>query len=159
MRILAVDPGYGRMGVAIVDGNKTNYRLIHSDCFITKKEEAHADRLFYLAEKIEELLKNYSPDTIAVENLLWSKNKKTALSVSEVKGLVLTAAVKKKIKVVELNPLSIKVAITGYGRSDKTAIALMVKKLLGIKDNKKRLDDEYDAIAIAITALLLNGNR
>jgi crossover junction endodeoxyribonuclease RuvC len=96
------------------------------------------------------MIKEFSPNQLAIETLLWSKNKKTALLVAEARGVVLAIAAKNNLKIREFNPNQIKLAVTGYGKSDKNQVINMINRLLKIKE-KKRYDDEYDAIAVAIT--------
>ncbi|KKU70320.1 MAG: Crossover junction endodeoxyribonuclease RuvC [Parcubacteria group bacterium GW2011_GWA2_47_21] len=153
MRIIAIDPGYGRMGAAVLEGNRTKYELLHSECFITDKSLPQSQRLAALSEKLSLLIKKFSPEILALEALLWSSNQKTAIKVAEVRGIILAAAGLANIPVKEFNPLVIKVAVTGYGRSDKRQVGEMVRKLLKMKGGAKRFDDEYDALAIALTCL------
>lgn len=148
--IIGIDPGYGRMGIAILKTKGPNQKLIYSECFETEVKLPHSLRLFKLGCKIEEIIKEFNPDQFALETLLWSKNKKTALLVAEARGVILAAAAKNNLKIREFNPNQIKLAVTGYGKSDKNQVINMVERLLKIKE-KKRYDDEYDAIAVAIT--------
>jgi crossover junction endodeoxyribonuclease RuvC len=159
-KILGIDPGYGRLGIAIIESASQNQRLIYSECFETNTKLPHPDRLLALNQKLNEVISEYQPQKIALETLLWSKNKKTALQVAEARGVILLTAKINNLRIYEYNPNQIKLAITGYGKSDKTQIIAMVKKLIKI-DNKKRLDDEYDAIAIALTcdAISLSTDR
>jgi crossover junction endodeoxyribonuclease RuvC len=148
--ILGIDPGYGRVGIAIIKNEKGNQTLIHSECFETDAKIHHCERLLLIGNKIKEIIIKYKPEQVAVETLLWSKNKKTALQVAEARGVILLEAARSKIILREFNPNQIKLAITGYGKSDKKQIINMVEKLIKLT-NKKRFDDEYDAIAIALT--------
>lgn len=152
MRILGIDPGFERLGIAILEksGNNRKEKVIFSECFETKKELPHSQRLLLIGEKIKETIKKYKPDQIAVETLLWSKNKKTALQVAEARGVILFESARSNIILREFNPNQIKLAVTGYGKSDKKQIINMVEKLVELK-SRKRHDDEYDAIAIALT--------
>lgn len=148
--ILGIDPGFGRLGLAIIEKLAGNQKLIHSECFETNSKESHPNRLLLLAEKILETIKKYHPDEMAVETLLFSKNQKTALQVAEARGVILLEAARSKVPVREFNPNQVKLAVTGYGKSDKKQIISMVGKLLKMEP-KKRHDDEFDAIAIALT--------
>lgn len=148
--ILGVDPGYGRIGIAIIKKHGSKETLLHSECFETDTSTPHAERLLLIGEKINSIVKQYKPNTIAIETLLFSKNTKTALLVAEARGVILLEGARMGIKIDEYNPNQIKLAVTGYGKSDKKQIINMVQKLLKLED-KKRLDDEYDAIAIALT--------
>jgi crossover junction endodeoxyribonuclease RuvC len=148
--ILGIDPGYGRVGIAVIKKTNKGEELVHSECFETDAKLSHSQRLFLIAEKITGTIKKYKPEQMAVETLLWSKNKKTALQVAEARGVIITEAARHKVFLREFNPNQIKLAVTGYGKSDKKQIICMVEKLVKLKP-KKRHDDEYDAIATAIT--------
>ena len=87
---------------------------------------------------------------MAIETLLFSKNVKTAIKVAEARGVILAAVAKRKINIFEFNPNTVKLAVTGYGKSDKKQIINMIEKLLNIRYKIKH-DDEYDAIALALT--------
>ena len=148
--ILGIDPGYARIGLAIIKKTNKGEDLIYSECFETEAKLLHHERLLSLGEKIKTIIKKYQPQKIAIETLLWSKNKKTALQVAEARGVILFEAAKSGCLICEYNPNQIKLAVTGYGKSDKKQIINMVGKLVKL-DIKKRYDDEYDAIATAIT--------
>jgi crossover junction endodeoxyribonuclease RuvC len=157
--ILGIDPGYGRVGIAVIEKNNKGERLIHSECFETDIKLPHAKRLLLIGEKIRETVKNYKPKQIAVETLLWSKNKKTALQVAEARGVILLESARHNVALREFNPNQIKLAVTGYGKSDKKQVIYMVEKLIKLKpptDGQKRRDDEYDAIAIALTCAAIS---
>lgn len=158
-RILGIDPGYGRLGIAILDNEKNNPKLVHSECFQTSEKLEHGDRLGLIAEKTREIIKKFKPARLAIETLIFSKNVKTALKVAEVRGVIMAEAANAGIETLEYHPNSIKIAITGYGKSDKKQIIFMIDKILQInKTGKKKIryDDEYDAIAIALTATVNN---
>lgn len=148
--ILGIDPGYGRVGIALIKNERNNQTLVHSECFETDATLPHSGRLLYLGEKIRKTIKKYQPDQIAVETLLWSKNKKTAMQVAEARGVIVLEAARSKTVLREFNPNQIKLAVTGYGKSDKKQIISMVERLVKLTP-KKRHDDEYDAIAVALT--------
>ena len=95
-------------------------------------------------------MERFKPAKVAVEELLFSKNVKTAIKVAEARGVILAEAARKKVAVFEYNPNSIKLAITGYGKSDKKQIIGMIERLVKI-EHKIEFDDEYDAIAVALT--------
>jgi len=148
--ILGIDPGYGRIGIAVIEKTNRGENLIHSECFETDAKLEHSKRLLALGEKIKATIKKYSPDKIAIETLLWSKNKKTALQVAEARGVILLEAERSGVLIKEYNPNQIKLAVTGYGKSDKKQVINMVEKLIKLKPGKRH-DDEYDAIATALT--------
>jgi len=151
--ILGIDPGYGRVGIAVIEKTNKGENLIFSECFETDAKLPHFQRLLLIGEKIKKTIKKYKPDQVAIETLLWSKNKKTALQVAEARGVILLESARSKVILREFNPNQIKLAVTGYGKSDKKQVICMVEKLVKLKTNlgKNRHDDEYDAIAIALT--------
>lgn len=152
MRVLGVDPGYDRLGVAILEKKRGVDILIYSDCITTDKSLSFPERLFIIGKELSSLLVRFDPDSVALEKLFFNKNQKTAIAVAEVRGMIIYLARLHKCRVQEYTPQQIKVAVTGYGKSDKKQVAYMVKQLLSnVKDNA--LDDEYDAIATGLTAL------
>jgi crossover junction endodeoxyribonuclease RuvC len=152
MRIIAIDPGYDRLGVAVLEGDGTSPVIVFSACVTTNKNLAFPERLAALGEDFAKLLNVYTPEALAVETLFFNKNAKTAIEVAEARGVLLYLAATKCLPVHEYSPQAIKLAVTGYGKSDKTAVTAMVKRLAaGVPETA--LDDEYDAIAIGITCL------
>ena len=156
MRFLSIDPGYDKLGIAIVEGTANNPTLVFSKCFRTDRGDSHADRLKYISAEISRTIKQFRPNTLAIESLLFSVNKKTAIKVAEARGVILSVASQNNLDVVEIAPQTIKVAITGYGSATKKQVVFMIPRLLKIKLSEKKEDDEFDAIAIGITAICLN---
>ena len=153
MKILAIDPGYGRIGFAVLKKTQEKPELLHSECFETDKKTPYEKRLKSVGERLRYLIKKHQPDCVVVERLFFSKNKKTAMHVAEVRGLLLYEAQLGGIETVEYTPNQIKNAVTGSGIGDKKQIMRMVPKLINIDTKKDRNDDEYDAIAVGITHL------
>lgn len=151
MIILGIDPGFERLGCAVLKKTPNKEELIYSTCLISDKKLPHEKRLLFLGEKLEEIIKKHKPDILAIEKIFFAKNQKTAIKVSEAKGMILYAAAQEKIPVIEFNPLEIKIAMTGYGRADKKQVQEMAMKILNIKKIPK-YDDETDAIAVCLTA-------
>lgn len=156
MRVLAIDPGYERLGIAVVDKTTTNKDdLVYSNCLRTSPKESFEQRLLVIGKEIEKVIAEYSPQALAIENLFLSNNQKTAMRVAEVRGAILYLAVKNGLTISEMTPLQIKLAVTGDGKSSKAQMMKMVNLL--IKTTKKdMLDDEYDAIAAGIAFIALN---
>ncbi len=150
LRILGIDPGYGRMGVAVVEkiGNQKEI-LLFSDCIVTKKNIPHHQRLFAIGKVVAEIIKKYKPAVLAIEKSYFNENQKTALLVSEARGTALFVASKEGLLVHEYTPLEVKVAITSYGRADKKQMISMIKRLI-VLPRPISYDDEYDAIATAL---------
>ncbi len=157
MRILGIDPGFERLGIAILEKNMGDKkeRVIHSECFKTSPKLEFGERLSLIGKKISDIIKEYNPEMLSIETLFLTTNHKTVMHVAEARGVVIYEATKGKLKIFEVSPPQIKMATTGYGKSDKTQINKMVKMLIDIDKNKKS-DDELDAIAIALTAFAYN---
>jgi crossover junction endodeoxyribonuclease RuvC len=152
MRILAFDPGYERLGVAVVEKVSSKETLLYSGCIRTKATLTFPERLAELGAAAEALIAQWQPQGVALESLYFENNAKTAMNVSAVRGMLLYLAAHNHLPAHEYTPLQVKVAVTGHGHASKAAIALMVPKLVGIPPGK-RLDDELDAIAVGITCL------
>ncbi|OHA17139.1 MAG: hypothetical protein A3H57_03795 [Candidatus Taylorbacteria bacterium RIFCSPLOWO2_02_FULL_43_11] len=152
MRILAIDPGYDRVGVAVVEGTASLPILLHSECIVTERNTPAENRLASISARISKIISKFKPEEMAVESLFFSVNQKTAIGVAEARGCILAEAGKKKIPVRSFNPNSVKVAVTGYGGSKKAGVTDMVKRLIKMRAMIEH-DDEYDAIAIGIAAL------
>lgn len=151
MRILAIDPGYARLGIAVVEGNPSRPTLLMSGCVLPEKG-AREDRLAHVSEAVATAIKEYAPDALAIETLFFSINKKTAIGVAEARGAALAAAGAASLPVIERSPQQVKLAVTGNGGADKAAVARMIPRIIALP-KKRRLDDELDAIAIGIAAL------
>ncbi|MEK7219235.1 MAG: crossover junction endodeoxyribonuclease RuvC [Patescibacteria group bacterium] len=153
MRILGIDPGFERLGIAILEKNKNDKRerVIFSICFKTSSKLPFNERLFLIGIEVKKIIKKYQPEILAIETLFLNTNQKTVMRVAEARGVVVYEASCAGLKVFEASPPQIKMATTGYGRADKTQITKMVKILVDIEKNKTS-DDELDAIAIALTA-------
>ncbi len=153
MKIISIDPGYERVGIAIVEkNNKGKEELIYSDCFKTSKELPLSERLFLIGQEVDRIIKKYKPEAMAIETLFFTSNQKTVMGVSEARGVIIYQALFNKIPSFEYTPLQIKIAVTGYGRGDKKQVISMVNNLIKIEKEIK-YDDEYDAIAVGLTHL------
>ncbi len=152
MKIIAVDPGYERLGVAILerDDKTRKEKLLFSECFQTDKALPHPERLARVGAEILRVVELYQPEALAIETLFFSKNVKTALKVAETRGVILHVAVSAGLSVLELSPAQIKIAVTGHGGSDKDQMIAMIPRLIKIPE-KIQYDDEYDAIAAGLT--------
>ncbi len=151
MRILAIDPGYEKMGVAVLEkiaGGKET--LIFSECFLTSRKDTHAIRLASLGKEVKRVIKKYNPEALAIEKLFFTTNQKTALLVAEARGVIIYESATAGLSISEFTPLQAKVAVTGYGRGTKDQMEYMVEKLITI-GKKIKEDDEYDAIAMGLT--------
>ncbi|MEK7585675.1 MAG: crossover junction endodeoxyribonuclease RuvC [Patescibacteria group bacterium] len=153
MRVLAIDPGYERLGIAIIERaiNRKD-TLVYSDCFKTKSSSSFYARLSGIGLELENLIKKYKPEVLAIEKLYLTTNQKTVMNVAEVRGAIIYIATTNNLKIFEYTPPQVKVAVTGYGKASKDMVIKMVSKLIKI-DKKTNSDDELDAIAIGLTCL------
>lgn len=153
MRILGIDPGTARLGYGLIDYNKTNKKvtMLKYGCLTTPSGMPAADRLHQLYHELRDIIKKEKPDKVAVEELFFFKNLKTAIKVAEARGVILLAARESKVEISEHTPLEVKLAIVGYGRADKSQIQKMVKVLLQL-DKIPKSDDAADALAVALTS-------
>ncbi len=154
MRIISIDPGYERLGIAVMEKDE----LIFSECFRTLAKDPHPVRLGQIHDRIEELLGEYKPEALAIETLFFNTNQKTAMMVSEARGAIISLCASRNLKVFEFTPLQIKVAVTGNGRSDKKQMIKMIPMLLTLPKKIKH-DDEYDAIACGLTFFAHGGDK
>lgn len=151
MRVLAIDPGYGRCGVAVLEKTSGRETLMYSDCIETSETASFPMRLVRVADECDRLIHTFKPDVVALESLFVTKNQKTAMHVAEVRGALMYIAERAGLPIAEYTPGQVKSAL-GYGSADKKQIIKMVHALLRI-DKEIRHDDEYDAIAVGITHL------
>jgi crossover junction endodeoxyribonuclease RuvC len=141
---LAIDPGYDRLGSAVFDG----HALVFSECFTPAKGEV-PERLLSVFNRVRALIQEFEPSTLALETIFFSKNTKTAMHVAEARGAIIVAAMTEGVSVHEYSPQAIKIAVTGSGSAPKEAVIRMVDRLVSLPE-RKRLDDEYDAIALGL---------
>jgi len=150
MIILGIDPGIAIVGYAIISLKNNELIAIDYGCIKTSKKEIFPMRLSQIYHGIQTLIKKYKPDQMAIENIYFAKNVKTAIKVSEARGVATLAAAENKVKVIEFTPLQVKQALTGYGRASKNQIQQMVKIVFKLKKIPSP-DDVADALAIALT--------
>lgn len=151
IRIIGIDPGFDRIGVCILDKYSDKEVLIHSLCIITSRKDPFEKRLADVGKTLESLLVKYSPSELAIETLFFTTNQKTAIAVAEVRGVCLYLAHIHAVHIHEYSPPQIKLAVAGHGKATKKDIENMVPKILKQAMPQGILDDEIDAIAIALT--------
>lgn len=158
MRVLAIDPGYDRCGIAVLEYQNNREVILYSKCIETDRKAPLNDRLYQIGLDLDKIIKQHEPNTLAIETLFFNKNITTGIGVAQARGVVLYIAKQANLHIYEFGPQEVKMAVTGYGSSDKAAVYSMIKKLV---DNVpiKAKDDEYDAIAIGITALAQHGRK
>lgn len=150
MRILGIDPGLAIVGYGLIDLIGNRIKFVDCGAIITTNKLSFPERLNKIYAELDNLIKTYKPDNIAFEELFFNKNVKTAMTVSQARGVELLAAIHNTNEVFEYTPLQIKQAIVGYGRADKNQVQEMVKMFLNLKEAPKP-DDVADALAVAIT--------
>ncbi|MDO8728889.1 MAG: crossover junction endodeoxyribonuclease RuvC [bacterium] len=152
--VLAIDPGFGRIGLAVMKLEQDGPKLLFSQCLETDSKKARPERLLFIGRRIKDVIKKWHPETLAIETLFFNTNTTSAIGVAEARGIIIYEAARVGMKIVEYGPQTIKIAVTGYGKADKIQMEIMVKKLVTLpQKSSKRLDDEIDAIAVGITHL------
>lgn len=150
--ILGIDPGIADTGYGVIEKDKSgNLTCLSYGSVKTKAKTAMDERLEIINKELTKIIKKNKPKLIAVEQLFFCKNAKTALIVGQARGVVLLTARQNKIPATEFTPLQVKQAVTAYGQASKIQVQKMVKLLLNL-DKLPEPDDAADALAIAICA-------
>lgn len=163
-RILGIDPGYDRCGVAIVEGKIQAPKVVFSCCIETNRKKTFPERLHFIFKCLSDIIEEHKPTHLSIEDIFFTTNQKTAVKVAEARGVCLLAASLFNLKISEYTPLQIKTYLTSYGKADKKQVYFIVEKILKLdfknpeikKDWSKKQDDEIDAIAIALTHLFVS---
>lgn len=150
MRILGIDPGLAIVGYGVIDSEKGVYRPVDCGVINTPKELSLPERLELIYKGMGELIDTFKPDQVAIEELFFTKNITTGITVAEARGVILLACKQSGLPMFEYTPNQIKQSLTGYGKADKKQIQFMITRLLGLKAIPKP-DDAADALAIALT--------
>lgn len=158
MRILGIDPGTGRTGWGVIN-HEVEDRIVYVShgCVVTPQEHLMQDRLLTLHEELIGIIQKFTPDCIVVEQIFFGINARTAISVSQARGVVMLACAQGKLPMFEYTPLAVKHLVAGSGKTDKKEMQKVVRSLLDIDDSvlsfsakDKAFDDAADALAIAI---------
>lgn len=150
--ILGIDPGFGRVGFGVIEQiHKNDWRALSYGCIETSAKSEFVRRLAEIHDELERIIKKYKPTRLAVEELFFFKNVKTATEVGQARGVILLTGVENGLAIDEFTPLQVKQAVTGYGRAEKEQMQKMAALLLGIK-GKIKSDDAADALAVALCA-------
>ena len=149
MLVLGIDPGTAITGYGLVKGEDDDLSLVAYGAITTSSDWRLPERLQRIYRELTALIEEQQPTAVAVEELFFSKNVRTALSVGQARGVALLAAANAGLPIHEYTPLQVKQAITGYGRATKDQIQQMVRMLLAL-DSVPQPDDAADAIAVAI---------
>lgn len=148
--ILGIDPGYGRCGFGVICDGDRDWRCVTHGVITTSAETPHPERLAEIGSDLRNIIAQFSPTVIALEELFFAKSTTTALKVSQVRGIVMMIAAEHGLPVVEVKPSEVKLALTGYGRADKKQMQEMVRTVFGFAEIPKP-DDAADALAVAWT--------
>ena len=153
MLVLGIDPGTAICGYGFVEAARGSRLIAHEYGAITTSPKANMqDRLVKLYDELDALIKKYKPDAMGVEQLFFNRNVTTAIPVGQARGIVLLAAAKNNLELIERTPLQVKQSVTGYGKATKDQVIYMVTKLLNLPE-PPHPDDTADALAIAICTL------
>jgi crossover junction endodeoxyribonuclease RuvC len=158
MTILGIDPGTATTGFGVIKKTKvgdkqSGFEVLDYGIVSTPKTDTEAMRLATIADDLKSLIKKYKPERVGIEKLYFQNNQKTAMEVSQARGVVLLVCQQAGLKIFEFTPLQVKNYICGNGRADKRQIQFMVKKTFGLEQIPKP-DDAADALAISLCAAL-----
>ena len=153
--ILGIDPGYGRVGYGLVHKQGSSLSYITAGCIETEKTESPSKRLYAIYQQLTSLIITNTPDVLAIEQIFFAKNSKTALRVAETRGVLLLLGEEHRIPMREFTPLQVKVATCGYGKADKKQVQNMIMRIFKLV-SPPQPDDAADALAIALTAAYTN---
>ncbi len=156
MIILGVDPGSYRTGYGIIETNGRTHALIAQGVLKTTRRFGLPERLRQVHEGVVSLITEYSPDILAVEDVFHRVNTKTALVLGHVRGVILQAGASSGLPVHEFSPATVKIQVTGFGRAEKSQVAMMVHRLLNLPGDSKA-GDAADALAVALCEAHLGG--
>lgn len=149
MIILGIDPGTASTGFGIIESRQKKLVCVDYGVIKTPSQMDMGERLMLLNKDLEKIIKAHGPEMAAVETLYFFKNLKTALPVSQARGVILLTFSHKKVPIREFTPLQAKTAVTGYGRASKDQVQKMIKHILNL-DKIPKPDDAADALAIAV---------
>ena len=149
MKILGIDPGFAIVGYGIIDHTGNKFKTIEYGAVTTAANEDMFVRFKKIYDGVSEIIKRTNPDAMAIEELFFNSNQKTAINVAQARGIILLAAMNNDVPIFEYTPLQVKQAVVGYGRAEKAQVQQMVKSLLNLEKVPKP-DDTADALAIAI---------
>ena len=151
MLILGIDPGFARLGYALIKKDGQSLSLIKVGCLETKSGTASSARLQLLATDLKKIMREFRPDAVAVEKIFFFKNKKTVIQVAEARGMILSVLTADGTPLYEYTPLEVKQALTGYGRATKDQVQKMLMQVFKLKIMIEP-DDAADAAAVAYAA-------
>lgn len=149
MKVFGIDPGSDRTGYGCVETDGSRHRLVICGAIATPAMASFPDKLLAIHARLAELLRDCSPDCVAIENLFHAANARSALKLGHARGVAMLAAVQAGVPVLEYTPAEIKRAVVGYGRAEKHQVGAMIKLILGL-DEVPAPHDAADALAVAV---------
>ncbi len=149
MRILGIDPGYAIVGYGVIDYIGNNFKIVEYGAITTEADEEMNSRFKTIHDDLNTIIERTGPEFMAIEELFFNSNQKTAINVAQARGVLLLSALNHGVRIFEYTPLQVKQAIAGYGRADKNQVQQLTKTLLNL-DKVPKPDDTADALAIAI---------
>ena len=152
MRVMGVDPGLARCGVVIVDGDGGRASLAAQHLIRTSSDRAAGQRLIEVSDSVTELLALWTPDVLAIERLLFNANARTAMTVAHAVGVILLAAARAGVEVVDYTPTQVKATVTGYGDAEKAQVKYLITAQLRLESAPSSVDVS-DAAAVALCHL------
>jgi crossover junction endodeoxyribonuclease RuvC len=154
MRVLGIDCGSEATGYGVVESDGRRHRAVEAGTVRVRgrAEDGFAMRLHFIHSRLSEIMAVHQPDCVAIEDVFFAKNVRSALKLGHVRGVAMQAAAARGLAVAEYSPLSIKSALTGHGRADKHQVLHMVRALLNLSEDPNSLDAS-DALAVAICHL------
>jgi len=151
-KILGLDPGYGRLGFGIIEASRGQAVAVAFGVITTDSKTAQAERLREIAVDVRAIIKKYQPALVSIEEIFFVQSTTTALKVAEVRGVLMLLAAEAHVPIIQVKPMEVKMALTGYGKADKRQMQNMVKTVFGLSSIPKP-DDAADALAIAWAAI------
>ncbi|MDD4772028.1 MAG: crossover junction endodeoxyribonuclease RuvC [Eubacteriales bacterium] len=149
MIIIGIDPGIAIVGYGVVDYRSSHFTTLAQGALTTPAGTETSDRLLTIYTELDSLIKTYKPSEMAVEELFFNTNQKTAMKIAEARGVITLCAKMNGLSVYEYTPLQVKQAVVGYGRAEKAQVVEMIKLILNLNTAPKP-DDAADALAIAV---------
>ncbi|MCH7745749.1 MAG: crossover junction endodeoxyribonuclease RuvC [Chloroflexi bacterium] len=150
MRVLGVDPGTFRMGVGVVDSEQGELSLVYSGVLAPPKADPLSARLHYVYERLIQLIQEWTPSAVAIEEPFVARNVKAAMAVGQAQGVAMVAAAHHGLEAYGYSPRTVKQSVTDYGGSSKSQVQDMVGVLLGLPSESRQPSDAADALAVAI---------
>lgn len=149
MRILGIDPGYAIVGFGVLDAERGQARMVRCGAINTQAGVPMPMRLLQIQEDLETLIREFSPDAMAIEELFFNTNVTTGIGVAQARGVILATAARLGVEIFEYTPSQVKIAVVGYGKAEKRQVMEMTRRILGLSA-VPRPDDAADAVAIAL---------